>query len=100
MGAGLILGIVGWLACTAGGALAFAGVGAVRPRLGEQAASGVVSAAGWPVTRSFPTVVIILAAIGAAIAFAPSWDSFVLRTASGTLADRDGRAMRSPTRHR
>jgi hypothetical protein len=29
--------------------------------------------------------VIVLAAIGAAVAFAPSWDSFVLRTAFGSL---------------
>ena len=31
-----------------------------------------------------PVVMLMLAALGAAVAFAPSWDSYVLRTASGT----------------
>jgi hypothetical protein len=41
MGAGLVLSLVGWLACAAGAALAFAG-------------SGLASEPGWLVTRSFP----------------------------------------------
>jgi hypothetical protein len=41
--------------------------------------------------------VIILAAIGAAVAFAPSWDSYVLRTAFGTLPTvTEGNAFRNP----
>jgi hypothetical protein len=70
-GAGLRLGLVGWLACTAGVGLALvlgpAGLPA-RPRSHE---------AG-------PFAMVLIAGIGAAAAFAPAWDSYVLRTASGT----------------
>jgi len=81
MGSGLILGILGWLACTAGIAAAFPASGLSLPRPRPHRAPG------HPVRPSandvVPMVTIILAAIGAAIAFAPSWDSFVLRTAAG-----------------
>jgi len=70
-GAGLVLGLVGWLACAAGSAMAVrlrpAGAPA-QPRAG----------------RIGPVAALILAGLGAAIAFAPSWDSFVLRAAGGT----------------
>jgi uncharacterized membrane protein YagU involved in acid resistance len=81
MGSGLILGILGWLACTAGVATAFpaSGLSLAMPRRRR--------APGHPTRPSahdiVPMVTIILAAVGAAIAFAPSWDSFVLRTAAG-----------------
>lgn len=81
MGGGLILSMLGWLACTAGIATAFraSGLSLRRPRQNR--------ALGHPTRRSahdlVPIVTTILAAIGAAIAFAPSWDSFVLRTAAG-----------------
>jgi hypothetical protein len=81
MGSGLILGILGWLACTAGVATAFAvsGLSLARPR--QHRAPGHLSRpSGHDIV---PMVTIILSAIGAAIAFAPSWDSFVLRTAAG-----------------
>ena len=76
---GLILSIIGWFACTAGAVLAFR-------------ASGL-SFRGWPAgsrrTRLanheiVPTVVMILAAIGAAVSFAPSWDSYLLQSGFGT----------------
>ncbi len=71
MGAGLALGLAGWLACAAGSAVAFrlrpAGAPA-RPHGHEQ---GLVLA-------------LALAALGAAVAFAPSWDSYLLRTSAGT----------------
>ena len=97
MGAGLILGIAGWLACTIGVGMAFPASGlsvrgwARHRRTGENparfAAHDVV-----------PIATIILAAIGAAIAFAPSWDSFVLRTASGlTQTETAGNAFANPT---
>jgi hypothetical protein len=70
-GAGLVLGLVGWLGCAAGSTMAF--------RLGS------AGAPGRPKTSQVgPAVALILAGLGAAIAFAPSWDSFVLRTAGGT----------------
>lgn len=70
IGAGLVLGLVGWLACAAGSAMAF--------RLGRAGALGRPgpSAVG-------PVMALMLAGLGAAIAFAPSWDSYVLRTAAG-----------------
>jgi len=70
-GAGLVLGLVGWLACAAGSTMAF--------RLGP------AGAPGQPRTSQIgPVAALILAGLGAAIAFAPSWDSFVLRAADGT----------------
>jgi hypothetical protein len=70
MGAGLVLGLVGWLACAAGSALAFrfGSVGSLGKPRGDEVG---------------PVVMLMLAALGAAIAFAPSWDNYVLRTASG-----------------
>jgi len=72
VGAGLVLSLIGSAACTAGS------VQAVRIRN-----------AGAPARpRSLETVLTLLlaaaAALGTAIAFAPSWDSFTLRTAAGT----------------
>jgi hypothetical protein len=75
MGAGLVLGLVGWLACAAGSVLAFrlrpagAPMGAPAKPHGDEAG---------------PVVMLMLAALGAAVAFAPSWDSYVLRAASGS----------------
>jgi hypothetical protein len=75
VGAGLVLGLVGWLACAAGSVLAFrlrpagAPMGAPAKPRGDEVG---------------PVVMLMLAALGAAIAFAPSWDSYVLRTASGS----------------
>jgi len=73
LGAGLVLGTAGWLACTAGGALAVQIPAAGAPR--------------WPRRRPWGALLIpaaaTLAAIGAASAFAPSWDSYTLRTATG-----------------
>jgi hypothetical protein len=82
MGAGLILGIVGWLACTIGAGVAFPSSG-----LSLRGWSRNRRAGGQPARHIshdiVPTATTILAAIGAAIAFAPSWDSYLLRTASG-----------------
>jgi len=78
LGSGLILTIIGWFACTAGAVLACR-------------ASGL-SFRGWPAGgrrirlanhEIVPTVVMILAAIGAAVSFAPAWDSYLLRTGFG-----------------
>ena len=80
-GAGLVLSIVGWLACAAGTAVAFL--------------AGPASAPGPNVQRDRlarprgaalgPAVVTVLAGLGVAAAFAPSWDSFTLRTAAGQV---------------
>ena len=76
-GAGLVLSIVGWLACAAGTAVAFL--------------AGPASAPGPNVQRDRlarprgAAVVTVLAGLGVAAAFAPSWDSFTLRTAAGQV---------------
>lgn len=73
IGAGLVLGLVGWLACAAGSTLAFllrpAGAPG-RPRGHEMGLTLALAA---------------LAALGTAVAFAPSWDSYTLRTAAGAM---------------
>ncbi len=72
MGAGFVLGLAGWLACSAGSTVAFAlrreGLAFGRPSGPELA----------------PFLAFSLAALGVAAAFAPSWDSYVLQTSAGT----------------
>ena len=73
LGLGLVLGLVSWLACTAGSTLAFGFRPADAPRRPHARATG-------------PVVLLALAAlaaVGAATAFAPSWDSYTLRTSAG-----------------
>lgn len=70
LAAGLVLGLAGWLACTAGSATALQLRSAGEPARPDGHEMGAVLA-------------LVLAALGAAIAFAPSWDSFTLRTAAG-----------------
>jgi len=79
LGAGLILSIIGWFACTAGAVLAFVASGLTFR--GRPAGSRRTRLASHEIV---PTVVIVLAAIGAAVAFAPSWDSYLLQTGFGT----------------
>jgi hypothetical protein len=76
LGPGLVLGLAGWLACTAGSVLAFRLRSADGPRKLDARQRGPV----------VTLVIAVLAALGAAIAFAPSWDSYTARTAAG-LAD-------------
>jgi hypothetical protein len=82
-GAGLVLSLIGWLACAAGCGLACAeSAQAVRARAADRRKSG--RRPGRIASHEIvPTVVMILAAIGAAIAFAPAWDSFLLRISTG-----------------
>jgi hypothetical protein len=93
-GAGLVLSLLGWLACAVGSALAFVirtdrRAGPV-PASGPAAVSGSAAASGHLVSVRWPrgtalgsSVLLILAGLGAAAAFAPAWDSFTLRTAAG-----------------
>jgi hypothetical protein len=69
-GAGLVLGLIGWLACAAGSVIAF--------RLQPLGRPGKPRSDDWG-----PVVMLMLAAVGTAAAFAPSWDRYVLRVASG-----------------
>ncbi len=70
-GAGLVLSSAGWLACAAGSVIAVR----LRPA-GRQ--DPVRERRQW-----VPAVTMMLAALGAAIAFAPSWDRYVLHTVTG-----------------
>jgi hypothetical protein len=92
-GAGLVLSLLGWLACAVGSALAFLnGSGLNRsgrtaspvPAAGPAAARGRLVTLGWPRGAALgPAVLLVLAGLGTAAAFAPAWDSFTLRTAAG-----------------
>ncbi len=83
-GWGLWLSLVGWLACAAGSVVAF---------LTRSAGAGIRDSQVAPGRRAFlgrprgaqvgPVVMLVLAGLGAAAAFAPAWDSYVLRTAAG-----------------
>jgi hypothetical protein len=74
-GTGLVLSALGWAACTAGTVLALL----LRP-----AVAGRAGSLGRPSGAALgPAVMMILAGLGVAAAFAPAWDSFTLRTAAG-----------------
>jgi hypothetical protein len=85
-GAGLALSLAGWLACTAGSVLAFL----VRPDDAAGPATRTAGRASDRVSLARPrgaqlgtVVMLVLAGLGVAVAFAPAWDSFTLRTAAG-----------------
>ena len=86
-GTGLVLSLLGWLACAAGSAVALW----IPPARSAGAVAGTgTEAAGRriPLGRPRgaalgPAVLLILAGLGAAAAFAPAWDSFTLRAAAG-----------------
>ena len=75
-GWGLWLSLVGWLACAAGSALALL----LRPAGGRDTAGSLSRPRG---ASLGPVILLVLAGFGAAAAFAPAWDSYTLRTATG-----------------
>jgi len=78
-GAGLVLALLGWLACAAGSVAAFAH----RPA-GATGQPGQRDSLARPRGAALgPVVMLMLAGLGVAAAFAPAWDSFTLRTAAG-----------------
>jgi hypothetical protein len=93
MGAGLALGLAGWLVCTAGAAVAFSlRPSGARPRpAGRVRAAVLLREAGlispdWRDRRTAVAVALAGAvALGTAITFAPSWDSYTLRTPAGVV---------------
>jgi hypothetical protein len=127
-GAGLVLSLLGWLACAAGSALAFlirparnarraavgsvpvgpvpavepvpVGPGPVGPVPADDPAGtrGRLFTLGWPRGAALgPAVLLVLAGLGTAAAFVPSWDSFTLRTAAGqTQTFAQGNAFANP----
>ena len=84
MGAGLVLGLVGWLFCAAGSLAAFLLLRTGAPRWSHG-------------TRVDSVLMLTLAGLGAAIAFAPSWDSYTLQTPAGASATAPaGDAFKNP----
>ena len=91
-GAGLVLALLGWLACAAGSVLAFLHRPAVSP---VPASPG--SLARPRGAQLGPVIMLVLAGLGVAAAFAPAWDSFTLRTAAGqTQSLTAGNAFSNP----
>ena len=89
-GAGLVLSLLGWLACAAGSAVALR----LRPAGTTGYASPLHRPRGPELGRA---VLLVLAGLGAAVAFAPAWDSFTLRTAAGqTQSLTAGNAFANP----
>ena len=99
MGAGLALGLAGWLVCTAGAVLALRPQpSGARPRpAGWAGLAGLAGMAGligetglvkpdWRDRRTLLALALAgAAALGTAITFAPSWDSYTLRTPAGVV---------------
>jgi hypothetical protein len=89
-GAGLALTLIGWAVCTAGAVLAFLLAGRANgpARLGLR---------GAPIVPLMPLVTLVIAGIGAAIAFAPSWDRFTVESVTGPLKSvTEGNAFSNP----
>jgi hypothetical protein len=88
-GPGLVLSLLGWLTCAAGSAVALSipparSAGAVAGTGAGTGAAGRRIPLGRPRGAALgPAVLLILAGLGAAAAFAPAWDSFTLRAATG-----------------
>ena len=85
-GAGLVLGLIGWLSCAAGAATALW----IRPA----GAAGADHRYQLHPVRWLPAVVV--AGLGVAATFGPAWDSFTIHTASGqsqTLTEGNAFAM-------
>ena len=76
-GAGVVLTILGWIACTAGvGLAAVVGRGrAVRTGPAQGIVGRLFSRPGHDIV---PLVTLVLASIGTAVAFAPAWDHYTL----------------------
>jgi hypothetical protein len=86
LGAGLVLGLIGWLSCAAGAATALW----IRPA----GAAGADHRYQLHPVRWLPAVVV--AGLGVAATFGPAWDSFTIHTASGqsqTLTEGNAFAM-------
>jgi hypothetical protein len=83
LGAGLVLSLIGWLACTAGSVTALA----YRPARPD-----------WRARRTVLGLALaVAAALGTAITFAPSWDSYIFRTPAGVAHSLTaGNAFASP----
>jgi hypothetical protein len=110
LGSGLVVSLLGWLACTVGAAFALVAscrdADPARHELTDAGLTGAPGAAkaerGWPVrpTRAHagPLVLLVLAGIGTAAAYFPSWDSYTVTQASAGITHTylDGNAFSNP----
>ena len=110
LGSGLVVSLLGWLACTVGAAFALVAscrdVDPARAGLTDAGLTGPVGAGtaepGWPArpTRAHagPLALLALAGIGTAAAFAPSWDSYTVTQASAGITKTyiEGNAFSNP----
>ena len=109
LGAGLLLSLLGWLACAAGSVLALTAAPAGRPQpgaplapapagpesatpaFGTQESVRGYAAVGRPsrprAADAGAMALLLLAAVGTVAAFAPSWDSYTLSQASTGAAE-------------
>ncbi len=104
LGTGLVVSLLGWLACTAGAAIAL--VASCRDTEPGPARPGQAGSApaecGWPAkpARSHlgPLALLVLAGIGTAAAFAAAWDSYTVAQATlGTVKTiQEGNAFSNP----
>ena len=95
LGTGLVVSLLGWLGCTAGAAIALVAscrdTDSARPgTAGVTVTGSTQSECGWPAKPSRhhvgPLALLVLAGIGTAATFAPSWDSYTVAQASlGTV---------------
>jgi hypothetical protein len=90
LGTGLVVSLLGWLACTAGAAIALLASCRDAEPAGPGQARSAQADCGWPAkpARSHlgPLALLVLAGIGTAAAFAPSWDNYtVAQAALGTV---------------
>jgi hypothetical protein len=95
LGSGLIISLLGWLACTVGAALA------LMAGAGQVAGDETMRTPSRPVrpgrAHAGPLALLVLAAIGTAAAFVPSWDNYVLSTtANGSQTITAGNAFDNP----
>ncbi len=105
LGTGLVVSLLGWLACTAGAAIALVAscrdTEPARPGPAGQAVSAPAEC-GWPAkpARSHlgPLALLVLAGIGTAAAFAAAWDSYTVAQATlGTVKTiQEGNAFSNP----
>ena len=94
---GLVIGILGWLACTAGVVLALRTSLRINDGNGVVGRRGLARHLGRSASQEIvPLVALVLAAVGTAIAFAPSWDSFKLTANGASQVVTAGNAFANP----
>ena len=90
VGAGMVITLIGWLACAAGSALALR----ARPAGGTPA--GSLPASKLRKADAGPVALLALCAIGAAASFLPSWDSYTLTYGGSPHTQTAGNAFHNP----